>query len=147
MLNYSQILDRIQNSEMNIIAGDFLDAVDNGDFYLARVFLENGANVNARDELTGMSALHLAVATNNLPMAKLLRSDWNAAIQEDNLGRTPTVLAAQDYVDQALKTYIFEKECENYLAVLEELNGPIENWNVPNPPRRCPDIRSPFLCA
>lgn len=72
--------------------------------------LEAGANVNAVDPATGLSALHIAVGTNNLPLTQILIEDWEAAFGPDRRGRWPTVIAATCRVDEALSDYIVEAE-------------------------------------
>ncbi|GHA20350.1 hypothetical protein GCM10007989_14240 [Devosia pacifica] len=72
--------------------------------------LEDGADVNAQDRATGLAALHIAVGTNNLSLARMLIEDWRAAIQPDGNGRWPTVIAARCRVDEDLSDYIAEAE-------------------------------------
>lgn len=72
--------------------------------------LEDGANVNAVDPVTGLSALHIAVGTNNLPLTQILVEDWEAAFGPDAHGRWPTVIAGTCRVDEALADYIVEAE-------------------------------------
>lgn len=72
--------------------------------------LEDGANVNAVDPATGMSALHIAVGTNNLSLTQILVEDWEATFGPDNQGRWPTVIAAECRVDEVLADYIVEAE-------------------------------------
>lgn len=72
--------------------------------------LEDGANVNAVDPSTGLSALHIAVGTNNLPLTQMLVEDWEAAFGPDARGRWPTMIAATCRVDEALADYIVEAE-------------------------------------
>lgn len=72
--------------------------------------LKGGANVNAADPLTGLTALHLAVGTNNLALTRILIEDWKAAFMPDATGRWPTVIAAEAGVDDALSDYIVEAE-------------------------------------
>lgn len=72
--------------------------------------LEDGANVNAMDPATGLSALHIAVGTNNLSLTQILIEDWEATLGPDARGRWPTVIAATCRVDEALGDYIVEAE-------------------------------------
>lgn len=72
--------------------------------------LEAGADVDHTDPDTGLSALHLAIGTNNLALARMLIEDWGAAIEPDGRGRWPSVIAARCGVDAALADYIVEAE-------------------------------------
>ena len=72
--------------------------------------LEDGANVNTVDPVTGLSALHIAVGTNNLPLTQILVEDWEATFGPDARGRWPTVIAGTCRVDGALADYIVEAE-------------------------------------
>ncbi|CAH1666191.1 Ankyrin repeat domain-containing protein [Hyphomicrobiales bacterium] len=72
--------------------------------------LEDGANVNAMDPATGLSALHIAVGTNNLALTQILIEDWEATLGPDAKGRWPTMIAAVCRVDEALSDYIVEAE-------------------------------------
>ncbi|MCP5389610.1 MAG: ankyrin repeat domain-containing protein [Novosphingobium sp.] len=72
--------------------------------------LEDGANVNAADSVTGLTALHIAVGTNNLSLARMLVEDWGAAFGPDGKGRWPSVIAAECRVDERLADYIVEAE-------------------------------------
>lgn len=72
--------------------------------------LEDGADVNARDVTTGLTALHIAVGTNNLPLARILIEDWKAPFSPDGKGRWPSVIAAECRVDDGLADYIVEAE-------------------------------------
>jgi len=77
--------------------------------------LEGGAEIDYADPDSGLSALHIAVGTNNLPLTRLLIEDWGAAIKPDGRGRWPTLIAAQCRVDEDLSDYVVEAE-ENALS-------------------------------
>ncbi len=96
-------------------------AVDVGDIPLARVALQQGADVNAVDERTGLAALHLAIGLNDIDLARVLIEEGGAAFFPDRFGRWPSLIAAENRVDDALSLYIVEKEAE-YLAW--EQSGP-----------------------
>ena len=74
--------------------------------------LENEADVNAGDPVTGLTALHIAVGTNNLPLARILIEDWGASFGPDGKGRWPSVIAAECRVDDGLADYIVEAEAK-----------------------------------
>lgn len=78
--------------------------------------LEDGADVNAADALTGLTALHIAVGTNNLHLTRILVEDWEASFGPDNRGRWPTYMAAEAQVDDALTDYILEAEVKSQSA-------------------------------
>lgn len=72
--------------------------------------LEDGANVDAIDPVTGLTALHIAVGTNNLHLTRILVEDWEAGFGPDAKGRWPSLIAAEVEVDVALADYIVEAE-------------------------------------
>jgi ankyrin repeat protein len=74
--------------------------------------LENGADVNAADAVTGLTALHIAVGTNNLHLTRILVEDWEAQFQADGKGRWPSLIAAEAGVDAELADYIIEAEAQ-----------------------------------
>ena len=74
--------------------------------------LASGANIAAKHAETGLTALHIAIGTNNLPLVKLLVEDWNAPFGPDGFGRWPTVVAIRCRVSDELSDYIVEKEAE-----------------------------------
>lgn len=78
----------------------------------AVVALQSGANANAVDPATGLSALHIAVGTNNLPLCRTLVDDWQARFFPDGFGRWPTVVAAECRVSEAMSDYIVEAEAK-----------------------------------
>jgi len=72
--------------------------------------LAAGANVNTVHEQTGLSALHIAVGSNNLALTRFLIEEANAEIGPDRSGRWPTIIAAECEVDAILSDYILEAE-------------------------------------
>lgn len=74
--------------------------------------LESGAEIDFADPATGLAALHIAVGTNQLALARLLVEDWGATIGPDGRGRWPTVIAARGRVDDDLSDYIAEVEAK-----------------------------------
>ncbi len=93
----------------------FRRAVQAGDILGARDALQQGADVNAVDEKSGLSALHLAIGFNDMDLARLLIEEGVAAFFPDRFGRWPSLIAAENRVDDELSLYIVEKEAE-YLA-------------------------------
>lgn len=78
--------------------------------------LEDGADVNTADPVTGLTALHIAVGTNNLHLTRILVEDWEARFGPDAKGRWPTVIAAQAQVDEVLADYIVVAEEQTTFA-------------------------------
>lgn len=81
-----------------------------GDVSGVRDALAAGANVNIVHEQTGLSALHIAVGSNNLALTRYLIEEANAEIGPDRSGRWPTIIAAECEVDAILSDYILEAE-------------------------------------
>lgn len=90
--------------------GVLLRAAYSADSAAVIAALEGGADVNARDPVTGLTALHIAVGTNNLPLTSILIEDWGASFGPDGKGRWPSVIAAECRVDDSLANYIVEAE-------------------------------------
>lgn len=78
--------------------------------------LEDGADANVADPVTGLTALHIAVGTNNLHLTRILVEDWEAVFKPDGKGRWPTVIAAEAQVDEVLADYIAEAEDQSLNA-------------------------------
>jgi hypothetical protein len=74
--------------------------------------LEDGADVNTADPVTGLTALHIAAGTNNLHLTRILVEDWRAEFKPDGQGRWPSVVAALSGVDEVLADYIVEAEAK-----------------------------------
>jgi len=87
-----------------------LQSAFSGDLAKVRDALAAGANVNTVHEQTGLSALHIAVGSNNLAMTRYLIEEANAEIGPDRSGRWPTIIAAECEVDAILSDYILEAE-------------------------------------
>lgn len=90
--------------------GPLLKAAYAADSAAVIAALEEGADVNAGDPVTGLTALHIAVGTNNLPLARILIEDWGASFGPDGKGRWQSVIAAECRVDDRLADYIVEAE-------------------------------------
>lgn len=74
--------------------------------------LKAGADVNQTDKATGLSALHLAVGTNNLALTKALVEDYGADFFSDRFNRWPSVIAIKLRVSEELTTYIWNAEAK-----------------------------------
>lgn len=74
--------------------------------------LKAGVSVDAVDTTSGLCALHIAIGTNNLPLARKLVEDWGASFFPDGRGRWPTVIAARSRVSDELGTFIVEAEAK-----------------------------------
>lgn len=99
----SDVADR-EKLDTRLLAG-----AAGGDIAAVRTAIEAGADIAAR-QAEGLTALHLAVAMNDLPMAKYLVEEAGAAFVADGFGRLPTVVAAQCRVSEELSDYILAKE-------------------------------------
>lgn len=96
---------------------DMLAAAYRHDSAAVLAALERGADVNMADEQTGLSALHLAVGTNNLELAKALVEDHQAKFFADRWGRWPSSIATDlSHVTEEMTDYIVGAE-ENYLKI------------------------------
>lgn len=91
---------------------ELLTAAYNGHLSEAQIALEQGADIAAKHKETGLSALHIAVGTNNLPLVKLLVEEWKAPFVVDGFGRMPTVVAAECCVSEELCDYIAAQEAK-----------------------------------
>ncbi|EGE59910.1 hypothetical protein RHECNPAF_1780011 [Rhizobium etli CNPAF512] len=89
-----------------------LQASYTGDLPGVRNALYDGAEVDCVHEQTGLSALHIAIGTNNLPMTRFLIEEAEARIGPDRSGRWPSVIAAECEVDEALADYVLEAEAK-----------------------------------
>lgn len=87
-----------------------LQSAYTGDLTGVRDALAAGANVDVVHEQTGLSALHIAIGTNNLALTRYLIEEADAAIGPDRSGRWPTIIAAECEVDTILSDYILEQE-------------------------------------
>ncbi|WGJ13873.1 ankyrin repeat domain-containing protein [Methylocapsa sp. D3K7] len=71
--------------------------------------LEYWFDINAPDEETGMTALHIAVGRNNLELTRLL-VQRGASFIPDKQGRMPSTIAAECEVTEDLCDFIAEAE-------------------------------------
>lgn len=90
-----------------------LKAAYDADFDGAIAALEAGADIDYADPDTGLAALHVAVGTNQLTLARELVEEWGATIGPDGWGRWPSVIAARSRVDDELSEYIVETEANS----------------------------------
>nr|WP_208394397.1 ankyrin repeat domain-containing protein [Pseudochelatococcus lubricantis] len=89
-------------------------AVYDADNRKAVAALKQGVDVNAMDPVMGLTALHIAVGTNNLALTRILVEEWGAEIKPDGRGRWPTLIAARCRVDTDLCDYIVQIEAKAY---------------------------------
>ena len=109
----------LSRAEADRINGSLLQAAYDFENEAVVDALEQGADVATVHEGTGLTALHIAAGTNNLPLARILIEDWNAPFGPDRFGRWPTVIAAECQVSEELCDYIVEQEA----AFLQRENG------------------------
>lgn len=91
------------------VDADLLGRASVGDIQGVQAALSAGANIAAQQE-DGLTALHLAIAMNDIALARFLIEEAGAQFVPDGFGRLPTVVAAQCDVSEELSDYILEKE-------------------------------------
>lgn len=89
---------------------DFLSAAYYGRNDDAIEALRAWADVNETDPATGLSALHLAVGTNNEPLAKALIEEFQAAFFADRRGRWPSSIALDLAKSEEFVSYVWNAE-------------------------------------
>jgi uncharacterized protein len=87
-----------------------LTAAYGGDVSGIQGAMKQGADIDAMHVETGLSALHIAVGTNDLPLCRFIVEQCHARFFPDKFGRWPTLIAAECQVDEALSDYIVEQE-------------------------------------
>jgi hypothetical protein len=102
----------LDNTEAARLDRALLKAAYDADFDGAVAALAAGADIDFADPDTGLAALHIAVGTNNLSLAREVIEEWGAQIGPDRRGRWPTVIAARCRVDDELADYIVEAEAK-----------------------------------
>lgn len=91
---------------------NLLQAAYAGNLDEVRKAVSQGADIDAVHEQTGLTALHIAIGTNNLALTRFLIEEAGARLGPDRSGRWPTVIAAQCRVDESLCDYIVEEEAK-----------------------------------
>ncbi|HEY8007543.1 MAG TPA: ankyrin repeat domain-containing protein [Methylocella sp.] len=91
------------------IQAEFLAAANDGNDPVLYHALAFGADINKPDKRTGLTALHLAIGRNAFDAVKLLVLR-GAAFVPDNLGRMPSVIAAECEVSEELCDFVVEAE-------------------------------------
>ena len=86
-----------------------LDAALSGDIEKAKFALLSGAAVDAKQVTTGLTALHIAAARSNVPLAKLL-IEKNAQFSPDAFGRWPSLVAAECGASDEMCDFIADAE-------------------------------------
>lgn len=69
-----------------------------------------GAPLGAVDPKTGLTALHIAVGTNNLALTRELVEGFKAPFMPDAMGRWPSLIAIECEVSDELSDYVVEAE-------------------------------------
>lgn len=92
--------------------GRYLRAAYDGDLDAVKAAITGGINVNAADPANGLTALHLAVGRDQLPLVRYLVEEAHAAFLPDRRGRFPTTVAAQCEVSDDMNDYIVEREAQ-----------------------------------
>lgn len=91
---------------------DLLNAAYHGRLDAVQRALAAGADVEAADPETGLTALHLAVGRSHLEVVQFLIEEAGATIKPDGFGRWPTVIAGECQASQEVCDYIVEREAE-----------------------------------
>jgi len=91
---------------------DLLSAAYHGRLDAVQRALAAGADIEAADPDTGLTALHLAVGRSHLDIVQFLIEGAGAAIKPDGFGRWPTVIAGECQSSQQVCDYIVEREAE-----------------------------------
>ncbi|GHF70053.1 ankyrin repeat domain-containing protein [Seohaeicola zhoushanensis] len=89
---------------------DLLACTYRGDTDKVLAALAAGAEVDMVDAPTGLTALHIAVGTNNLKLTRALVEHYRAGFFPDRAGRWPSLIAIECDVDEELADYITEAE-------------------------------------
>lgn len=92
------------------VNAELLQAAYDGNPIDVKVALEQGALIASTHEVTGLTALHIAVGTCNFAMVWCLIEDYGAPFGPDKFGRWPTLIAAECQVSDGLSDYIVEQE-------------------------------------
>lgn len=81
--------------ELTVIDAEFLQAARIGDDRLGEILIRQGANINAADPASGMTAIHYYAAGGDaLPFIEMMRNhDGVDFLVHDDIGRLPSVLA------------------------------------------------------
>jgi len=108
-----------QSSGLDRVEVHLLRSAYEGDIERVHEALEQGSRITAFDPETGLTALHLAVGTNNLPLTRYLVEVRDSPFGPDYEGRWPTIVAAECEASEELNDYIVEMESA-YLKRLSE---------------------------
>jgi hypothetical protein len=92
------------------LSWDTVGPAYHGDIEALEKRLAGGIDVNTIDQATGLSALHVAVGTNNLALTRKLVEEHKAAFFADAFGRWPSLIAAECQVSEELSAYIVDAE-------------------------------------
>ena len=76
-------LEEFENQQIKMLNNDLYKAVENNEFDIVKTLIENGADVNTRDEVD-RSPLFLASYKRNIEIVRLLL-DYGARINDVNL--------------------------------------------------------------
>jgi uncharacterized protein len=86
-----------------------LESAYQGNTKAVESLLADGVPIDTFHNVTGMTALHLAVGRNHLELARIL-VERGASFMPDKQGRMPTTIAAECEVSQELCDFIVEAE-------------------------------------
>ena len=96
------------------LARDLIGAAYRGSNDEVESALAAGADVNTRENGSGLTPLHIAVGTNNSSLTQLLVQKYSSSFGPDSFGRWPTVVAAECRVSGDLCDFVVQAE-EDFL--------------------------------
>ncbi len=108
---FKKVLDFGKKSADSDVKGaQFLNAVRMGQISALRALVSGGANIQFQDPQTGESALHIAVAKNDLDVLTfLIESGVNGALK-NRKGTTPILLAVENNQQRVIKALVAKVE-------------------------------------
>lgn len=105
-------LEKARAKQRQLRSTQLLQAAFDGNLTRASEALARGASIDTTFEDTGLTALHIAVGTQNLRMVRMLVEHHAAPFGPDARGRWPSLLAATCKASDELCDYVLEAEAE-----------------------------------
>jgi ankyrin repeat protein len=100
MIDRTQIID---------VTKSLFDSSYSGDVAAFQRHLNEGADINAVENTTGLSSLHIAIGRNHLNLVRFLL-DHGASIAPDRQGRGPSTIAELCEADEQICDLIADAE-------------------------------------
>lgn len=99
-----------KSTDSDVKGAQFLNAVRMGQISALRALVSGGANIQFQDPQTGESALHIAVAKNDLDLLQfLIEAGVNGALKNGK-GTTPLLLAVENNQQRVIKALVAKVE-------------------------------------